>query len=221
MGAGKSIGDLQAIQGFINHTNEAADHDFRDAVVALKDAKAARGELEATAKGLRDNMAAACKTYSNERTELLVGKEGQAPLSEKILSAQGHAANLVQLGRPVQGCVNTCHPPGEEGAAGVCDGSPCRNTLEGMHKLEQVMSGMDWVRRDELARKYCASPYDDHKLTMNPPLGWGDVEEAACPSDPRTAAAQAAAESRRTEEAGRDRGRRRRPLTESPAHAFL
>eukprot|EP00927_Polykrikos_kofoidii_P079032 TRINITY_DN75827_c0_g1_i1.p1 TRINITY_DN75827_c0_g1~~TRINITY_DN75827_c0_g1_i1.p1 ORF type:complete len:282 (-),score=33.86 TRINITY_DN75827_c0_g1_i1:164-1009(-) len=176
----KSIGDLEAVASLIKHVNDGALSSFDATVSNFKQAKAAREQLDATITQLREQLQHSCEEYADARHHLIVGDSTNGPpLMNKILTAQGNANNLMLLDQRVNGCVDSCKLPGQEGKRGPCDLGGCRGMLEGTHRLEQVLGGTQWKRRDDEARRICTTVPDNRTLLIDSPAGWEEnVQEA-------------------------------------------
>eukprot|EP00404_Azadinium_spinosum_P003112 CAMPEP_0180424560 /NCGR_PEP_ID=MMETSP1036_2-20121128/4803_1 /TAXON_ID=632150 /ORGANISM="Azadinium spinosum, Strain 3D9" /LENGTH=193 /DNA_ID=CAMNT_0022430007 /DNA_START=109 /DNA_END=687 /DNA_ORIENTATION=+ len=171
------IGDLKAIQAMIDNANDITEKDLQKVLEATKAVTAAREALDQGLGLKRAQLKSACSDYANAKRELLFGEDGQRPLRDACVEAQGKVNNLLALGLKANGCVDACAAPGsgtKESAPGACARGACYSTLKATQQLQNVL-GPAWERKDVEMQKVCGAP--GYRIQVVAPQGWGDAEE--------------------------------------------
>merc|ERR1712032_38844 len=101
------------------------------------------------------------------------------PLFKRMLHAQGEAYNMMLLGKRIHGCIDTCKIAGQEGDPRNCEVGSCKSTLRSTRRLETLLGGLEWKRRAESARRYCATYDTAHDMKLDPPAGWEELQESS------------------------------------------
>jgi len=179
----KRTDDLKAIQDMIGHANELAESDLSEITKAMVAAKAARKALDEEILPIQAKLGPVCRHYAASRARLFKGQDGQLPLIDRALLAQGNVNTMLWLGQKANGCIDSCKPTDRD-ALMPCLPDKCRNKLRSTDQLENVLGGTSglWHKRDEKIQKSCGT--SDYTLFINPPVGFepedaGQMEEGA------------------------------------------
>jgi len=172
----KSIGDLEAIQGFINHANKVAMDDFNELKSNLVEVKAMRQALESSAEAMKVKIKPVCDEYVAEIKQQFEGSPGNVPLVNGCLAAQGASRSMVSLGQVIKGCGDQCNPGDGDlaTAPGHCDNGNCHHQLRCVQLVENFLSGgasgSKWAAADYEMQQLCNAPRN--RMVVTAPAGW-------------------------------------------------
>lgn len=170
-----TTGDLQAMQKMIDHVNHTVETDLESVKELSVIVKQSRENLDKSMNAYHDQLTPACKDYADARMLLFKGKDGQAPLAEDCLQAQGEMKTMLGLDFHVAGCDEACvHLSNyndwvQNNTSMSCDHGPCHSTLRCVRQLEDSIAGsINRTRDDEVLNACNTAGFD---LFVKPPLG--------------------------------------------------
>jgi len=170
-----TTGDLQAMQKMIDHVNHTVESDFESVKELSLIVKQSREKLDQSMTAYHNQLIPACKDYADARTLIFKGKDGQPPLAENCLQAQGEMKTMLGLDFRVAGCDEACtHHPNyndwvQNNTSMSCDHGPCHSTLRCVRQLEDSIAGSINKTRDDEVLNACNTAGFD--LFVKPPLG--------------------------------------------------
>merc|ERR1712060_727400 len=124
----------------------------------------ARANLEEDIAKERKDLEPVCHKYVDSVTDMLLGHDGQPPLMDSCLRAQGNVHMMLEIGRTPFGCIDTCKGPKFEKEPLLCEHDDCLNELPGTRQLERLLGGLTWRDQHAEIKKVCGK--FNHELSI-------------------------------------------------------